>query len=109
MRDEILAYFHNVAHQYDLAKHTHLEHIVQKATWHSKTNTWLVEILDVKNKREIQRRCKVLVSAVGALSVPKKCTIPGHEDFQGKLFHSAAWDHSFDYTDKDIIVLGLFH
>lgn len=53
------------------------------------------------------KRCKILVSAVGALSTPKKCEIPGAEDFQGKLFHSAQWDHSFDWKNKNVVVVGM--
>lgn len=58
------------------------------------------------DKSEYQRRVKVLISAVGSLSTPKKCEIPGADTFEGRLFHSARWDHSFDYTDKQVVVLG---
>lgn len=50
--------------------------------------------------------CKVLISCVGALTTPKDCNIPGHENFQGPLFHSARWDHRVDLTGKDVIVIG---
>lgn len=33
--------------------------------------------------------------------------IPGIEDFQGKLLHSADWDTSYDWTDKSIAVIGI--
>ena len=49
----------------------------------------------------------MLVSAVGALSVPKECETPGASNFQGPLFHSAKWDHSFDWKNKDVVVLGI--
>ncbi|KXJ87219.1 putative flavin-binding monooxygenase [Microdochium bolleyi] len=106
MQDEILAYFHGVAARFDLPKHTRLQCAVEKAVWDEKRQIWSVTIRDVAGKRTFQRTCKALVSAVGALSVPKKCDIPGHEDFQGKLFHSARWEHSFDHAGKDVLVLG---
>jgi cation diffusion facilitator CzcD-associated flavoprotein CzcO len=38
--------------------------------------------------------------------VPKECDVEGKETFKGKMFHSAKWDHSFDWSGKDVVVLG---
>ena len=43
----------------------------------------------------------------GSLSVPKECETPGASNFQGPLFHSAKWDHSFDWKNKDVVALGI--
>ena len=67
---------------------------------------WVVTVLDLKTKLKIVRRAKVLVSGVGSLSVPKKCDIPGKEKFGGMMFHSAEWDHGFEWEGKDVVVLG---
>lgn len=32
--------------------------------------------------------------------------IPGLHDFKGHITHSAHWDHSFDYSNKRIAVIG---
>ena len=69
---------------------------------------WEVEVLDWKTKGKTVRRAKILVSGVGALSVPKECDIPGAEVYKGRLFHSAKWDHGFDWGGKDVVVLGIF-
>ena len=63
-------------------------------------------ILDQKTGKLRQRRCRALISAVGALSVPNECGIKGAEDFKGRLFHSSQWDHSFDWADKEVVVVG---
>ncbi|KAJ6110225.1 monooxygenase [Penicillium sp. IBT 16267x] len=52
------------------------------------------------------RRCKILVSAVGILSIPNECDIDGASSFKGPLFHTAQWDHSFDWKDKNLVVTG---
>lgn len=49
----------------------------------------------------------MLVTAVGTLSVPKDCDIPGATRYKGKIFHSARWDHTFDWTDKEVVVIGI--
>jgi cation diffusion facilitator CzcD-associated flavoprotein CzcO len=106
MQPELLAYFHSVAHRWNLAADTYLQHTVQEASWDSATSTWLVQVFDQRQKRPFTIRSLALVSAVGALSSPKECDIIGHEDFSGKIFHSALWDHDFDHAGKDVLVLG---
>lgn len=61
---------------------------------------------DVTTGEVGQRRCKVLVSAVGSLSVPRECEIPGAERFRGRLFHSARWDREFEWEGKDVVIIG---
>lgn len=53
-------------------------------------------------------KAKVVVSCVGGLVEPKGWPdhIPGIENFQGKMFHSARWDESVDFTDKNVVVVG---
>jgi cation diffusion facilitator CzcD-associated flavoprotein CzcO len=53
-------------------------------------------------------RTKVVVSCVGGLVEPKGWPedIPGIKDFKGAMFHSARWDHTVDFNDKDVVVVG---
>jgi cation diffusion facilitator CzcD-associated flavoprotein CzcO len=83
-----------------------LHSAVVLAEYDPETATWKVVIEDQRTKRKFQKRCRILISAVGALSVPKKCDIPGTENFKGRLFHSAQWDHDFDYKNKEVICVG---
>jgi cation diffusion facilitator CzcD-associated flavoprotein CzcO len=108
MRPEIQAYFRSVAEQYRVVEHVRFHSIVQKAQWDDDARVWVVTVLDLKTKQQTIRRAKVLVSGVGSLSVPKTCDLPGVETYKGKMFHSAQWDHSFDWKDKDVVVLGRY-
>ncbi|KAF2709760.1 FAD/NAD(P)-binding domain-containing protein [Pleomassaria siparia CBS 279.74] len=106
MQPEIQQYFRSVAEQYRIVEKIRFHSVVTKARWDDDNDIWIVTVLDVTSKKSTIRRCKILVSAVGALSVPKKCEIPGAENFKGPLFHSAQWDHSFEWKDKEVVVLG---
>jgi cation diffusion facilitator CzcD-associated flavoprotein CzcO len=108
LQPEILAYFKKVASKYDIEKHTRFHSIVTSAHWEESSATWLVDIKNLKTAETYSRRCKILVSAVGVLSLPNKCEIPGVSSFQGRLFHTAQWDHSFDWKDKELVVIGWF-
>lgn len=48
----------------------------------------------------------IFISCVGAISIPKDCNIPGHESFTGSIWHSARWNHKYDYKGKRIAVIG---
>ncbi|KAL3607509.1 hypothetical protein FPOAC2_02494 [Fusarium poae] len=103
---EIEAYFKGVANKYDIGRHVRLNSVVESASWDEHTGIWEVSIRDRETSEVNTRRTKVLVSAVGALSIPKECDIPGASDFEGRLFHTAKWDHSFDWHSKDVVVIG---
>jgi cation diffusion facilitator CzcD-associated flavoprotein CzcO len=106
MRPEIQEYFRSVAEQYRVVDHVRFHSIVEKAEWSDNDKVWVVSLLDLKTKKKTTRRAKILISGVGSLSVPKQCDLPGTETFKGKMFHSAQWDHTFSWADKDVVVLG---
>ena len=51
-------------------------------------------------------RFDLLVSACGQLGCPEIPAIPGTEDFEGPVFHSAEWDHEVDLAGKRVAVIG---
>jgi cation diffusion facilitator CzcD-associated flavoprotein CzcO len=107
MQPEIQQYFRSVAEQYHVSEHIQFQSVVENAKWDERSKVWSVTVQELTTKTRRVRKAKILVSAVGALSVPKKYDdLPGVENFQGRMFHSAEWDHSFDWKDKEVVVLG---
>jgi cation diffusion facilitator CzcD-associated flavoprotein CzcO len=53
-------------------------------------------------------RAKILLSAVGGIVEPRAApeNVPGFDTFKGKYFHSARWDYSVDFNNKDVVVVG---
>ncbi len=106
LQPEILAYFKNVADKYAIEKHTRFQSAVSAARWDESTATWLVSVKNLKTSETYDRRCKILVSAIGLMTLPNPCDISGAPSFQGRIFHTAEWDHTFDWKDKEIVVIG---
>ncbi|KIL83770.1 hypothetical protein FAVG1_13046 [Fusarium avenaceum] len=106
MQPEIQAYFDHVAKKYSIERQVTFNSVVESACWDEASGTWEVTIRNLKTLQVISRRSRVLISAVGALSIPKSCDIPGAVDFQGAMFHTARWDHSFNWRDKEVVVIG---
>ncbi|KAL7929785.1 hypothetical protein V8C35DRAFT_314787 [Trichoderma chlorosporum] len=106
LQSEIHEYFTEVAAQYEIHKHVKLESLVEKASWNEASGTWDVIVRDLKSSKVTEYHSKILISAIGTLSVPQKCAIPGVSSFQGNIFHTAQWDHAFNWKDKELIVIG---
>lgn len=48
----------------------------------------------------------MFLTAVGGFSRPRRVRFQGLDDFQGKTFHTAEWDPTFDWKDKRVAVIG---
>lgn len=110
-QEEIAAYLYDVAEKNDIPRHVRFLATVQSAAFDEGSGTRVVTVLDGVSGEVFRRRSRILISAVGALSVPRACEIQGAEAFKGKLFHTARWDHLFDWAGKDVVVIGenVFH
>src|SRR5215217_2806823 len=97
---EIEAYLQRVAEDFDVERSVRLGTTVTGADWGEDEQRWEV----ATDKGTV--RARVLVSAAGALSDPKTPDIDGLDRFQGRMFHSAQWDHDYDVKDKRIAVIG---
>ncbi len=98
---QVKAYADHCAQKYGLAAHLRYGCAVVGATYSEAGNTWTTELAD--GRRLVSR---YLVSATGLFGPPKLPTIPGVESFAGKLMHTAQWDHSYDFSDKRVAVIG---
>ena len=97
---EIQAYLERVASESEVLDRFRFDTAVQSATWEEDRRQWTV----VTSAGTVT--ADLVVSAAGALSDPKMPDIDGIEDFQGKIFHSARWDHSYDLAGKRVAVIG---
>lgn len=96
----------DVAEQYGLHKKVAFRHQVQSATFDERNAHWIVNVIDHATNKQHIYTARIFFSCVGALSVPRKCDVPGIEKFRGKVFHSARWDPSVELEDKNVVILG---
>lgn len=99
--EEYCDYTRFVAKKYDLTRRIRCEAGVAEARWDDAANVWRVRLESGETLV-----CRWLVSATGLLVVPKLPDIEGIEEFEGKLIHSARWDHDYDLTEKRVAVIG---
>ncbi|EEE36456.1 cyclohexanone monooxygenase [Rhodobacteraceae bacterium KLH11] len=96
---EIQAYLQNVARTEGLYKLCRFHQALRSARWDGAQ--WQVETMDGQ-----RWSARFLVSAIGALHLPRRPDIPGACDFAGPSFHSAEWDHNTALQDKRVAVIG---
>src|SRR5438270_6426401 len=100
-RGEIENYLKACVDKYGLRAYIRLNTRMQEAVWDEAGALWRVTTEDGATIR-----ARVLISAVGALHVPKYPDIPGMEKFAGPAFHSTWWDSSIPLGGKRVAVIG---
>ena len=98
---EILEYLEDTTTKLGLRPHLRLNTEVAQARFDESTSCW--HVVTKAGERFVARN---LIVSVGQLTDPVVPKLPGLEDFRGKVFHSARWDHGFDLRDKNVAVVG---
>lgn len=104
-------YLVRIAEKYGLYKHIRFNSTVEEARWDDNESKWKVSV-NVSGQKDSEfansytLNSDFLISAVGQLNVPREPEIPGLQDFEGKMMHSARWDWSYDLKGKRIAVIG---
>ncbi|WP_017615658.1 flavin-containing monooxygenase [Nocardiopsis salina] len=98
---EILQYLNGVVDRYRLREHFRFETGVTGAEFDEDSGTWTV-----RTDRDLEFRCRFLVTAVGLLSATNLPRIPGIEDYRGRVVHTGAWPQDLDLTGKRVGVIG---
>jgi cation diffusion facilitator CzcD-associated flavoprotein CzcO len=128
---EIVQYYHEVCEKYKITDKIELNTDIEQCRWLEDEQLWEVTIrrmaagmgdLSAKDRMKVVQekgeaavyseteivKAKVVVSCVGGLVEPRGWPdeIRGIENFKGKVFHSARWDQTVDFTDKNVVVVG---
>jgi cation diffusion facilitator CzcD-associated flavoprotein CzcO len=103
---EILEYMESTVDKFDLRKYMHFSIECLGAEWNKQTQKWDVKFRDMQTNLEFVRSASIFISAVGGISYPRDVHFTGEEKFQGAIFHTARWDHSYDYCGKRMAIIG---
>ncbi len=104
-REELEDYIAYMVDKFDLRNRAQFNTKVTHAQWDENLAKWHVDIEDQDQQTETHS-ANILLSASGLFSTPKLPDIKGIENFKGKMFHTTAWDHSFNYENKRVALIG---
>lgn len=97
---EILEYLRYCARKFGVTPHICWNHEVQDAAWDEDSQQWRI----TTNRGEFT--AQLLALGNGPLSEPAIPPIPGIERFEGTMFHSSRWSHTYVLTGKRVAVIG---
>jgi cation diffusion facilitator CzcD-associated flavoprotein CzcO len=100
-QDELERYTNEVIDKHGLREKTDLRADVRAVRWDETRRRWIVETED-SGTYEAQ----IVINASGPLSTPVVPDFPGRDTFQGKSFHTNAWDHEYDLRGKRVAIVG---
>lgn len=97
---EIYAYLRDCTDRFGIRPHLRLGHTVQEARWDDGLQRWHIQTSRGAYTAD------VFIFAMGGLSEPALPQLPGLEKFEGKVMHSARWDHGHVLTGRKVAVIG---
>lgn len=108
-KPEIQQYMKDVATRNKLRPHIRFGHHLVSSEWDSKMHYYNVEYETTSTSGATVKssiKAHAIISAMGGLHIPKMPDIPGINDFQGTMFHSAQWRHDVDLKGKTVGIIG---
>lgn len=100
-QQEIRRYLEDCVDDFGLNDKLRCGSAVERATFDEGTGRWTIRLADGSSIT-----AAALVSAIGGLSRPSIPPIPGLEDFNGDVFHTAAWRQDCDLRGRRVAVVG---
>jgi cation diffusion facilitator CzcD-associated flavoprotein CzcO len=98
---ELKRYADHVADKYDLRRYMRFGTTVEGARWDEDDQVWQVALADGETLT-----ARFLITATGYLSQPRVPDVPGIMSFDGKMIHSAKWDHDFPLEGRRVGIIG---
>ncbi len=98
---EIYAYMQHCADSFQLRSHIRFSTKVEKARFDERGGVWILALSGGQTLR-----ARYLILCTGGLSRPAYPNIQGLSSFQGKIFHTARWDHNFKLEGQRVAIIG---
>lgn len=98
---ELVEYTNHVLQKHGLRDKTRLDANVTQVSWDEARALWCV-----LTQAQGTFFARFLINASGPLSTPVIPVFKGRDSFQGKSFHTNAWDRDYDLRGKRVAVIG---
>ncbi|CAG8022785.1 unnamed protein product [Penicillium olsonii] len=105
---EIHAYWKRLARKYGCMDFIKFSRQVSEAVWDQENFKWQLKVENLQNSSTLTDSCDILIQATGTLNDWRWPSIPGLQNFKGKLMHSASWDESYEVKVSRSIFLQYF-
>ena len=97
---EIQRYLIQCCDQENIRPHIDFQTQLEKARWDAKKRIW-----EVQTSKGVYQ-AEFLITATGHLADEHLPQIPGLDEFQGQVMHSARWNHEVNLDNQRVVVVG---
>ncbi len=104
-RDELQKYANYIVDKYGIRDRMTFNTKLKSAVWQEADKKWKITTEGADGIEDVFDS-NAIISASGLFNTPKLPDIPGIETYKGKMFHTTAWDHNFDYSGKKVALIG---
>ncbi|KAI1810824.1 hypothetical protein GGS20DRAFT_565727 [Poronia punctata] len=106
--DQIKEYLVQSAQSAGIDKHIRYSHKVETADWHSSEKGWVLSVNAPGQEKPVIFRSRFMLLGTGYYDyeTPMESIIPGIERFRGEVIHPQFWPKDFDYTGKNVVLIG---
>jgi len=98
---EIRTYCQSVAKRFDLYDGALFHTCVTALSWDESISRWRIG-----TDRGDDLRARYVILAMGPINTPKVPRVPGLDDFEGAMFHTARWDYGYTGGNQNEPVLN---
>ena len=103
----ILEYLNRIADERGIREHIRFGQEVLSADWDSLTARWTITARGKDGKQTLTTaRWLYFASGYYDYDKPHDAQIPGIENFGGDVIHPQFWPENFDYSGKNVLVIG---
>lgn len=102
----IMTYLRDCVSKYDLEKHIDLQHKVTAGDWSSEAKKWTLTVDNNGHKKVYETSFLTLATGYFDYDTPREVEIPGLDNFKGKVIHPQFWPTDYDFSDKEVVVVG---
>ncbi len=106
--DLILNYINEAADEYDVRENIRFNTKINSAHWDSEKENWTIKCTDNISGNEVTYTGRYIISCMGYYNYEHghRPHFEGEEDFKGTIIHPQFWPEDFDYTDKEVVIIG---
>ncbi len=98
---EIQDYLLGIVDKWQLREKMRLNTEIVEARFDEESGTWT--LMTAAGESFIAR---AVIAGVGGLVDPAYPSIPGMDEFEGDMMHTARWNHDVDLSDKRVVIIG---
>ncbi|KAM0548810.1 hypothetical protein ACHAPJ_009666 [Fusarium lateritium] len=106
--DKIKSYMIESARSAGIDHHICYNHSVSEANWSSKEKKWKLQVVRPGDDQPVTFQARFMLLGTGYYDyqTPLQTVIPGIERFQGRVIHPQFWPKDYDYTNKNVVIIG---